>query len=229
MKILLVNDDGINSERLAFAEEILSKYGNVTTIAPKEEQSGKSVSITISGVNFEKIDDSHYAVDGTPADCVTFGIYGLKLSPDVVVSGINKGYNIGIDTIYSGTVGAAIQANYHGFKAVAFSADFEGSRNMKCYFEKTWQYILTNNLLSEKYILNVNFPKDKFTEDKGILNSKLYYVKMLLDGEINDNTFRHKRNVIPQNIPENTDVFALRNGITSISKITLSEKNWEES
>ncbi|MFH5882009.1 5'/3'-nucleotidase SurE [Liberiplasma polymorphum] len=227
MNILLVNDDGINSERLKFAEKVLSKFANVITIAPKEEQSGKSVSITIKGIKFDMIDDKHYAVDGTPADCVTFGLYGLKIKPDLVVSGINKGYNIGIDTIYSGTVGAALQANYHGFKAVAFSADYKGTKNMERYFERTFRYILENQLLSENYILNVNFPREKYDEDKGILKTQLYYVKMLLDGEINGNTFTHTRNIIPQHIPENTDVFALRNGITSISKITLNEKNWD--
>jgi 5'-nucleotidase len=220
--ILLVNDDGIKSERLIYAKNILGKYGDVLVVAPLEEQSGKSVSISISGVKFQKISDNEYAVNGTPADCVTFALYGLNFKPDIVISGINRGYNIGIDTIYSGTVGAALQASYHGFKAIAFSADYSGTTNMKKYFEHTFKYIIENNLLNKAYVLNVNFPRDIYTDDRPIKMTKLFYVKMLLEGTIENDYFKHKRNVLPQDIPEDTDVYALRNGFISISKITFN-------
>ncbi|MFP4287567.1 MAG: 5'/3'-nucleotidase SurE [Candidatus Izemoplasmataceae bacterium] len=221
--ILLVNDDGIQSDRLKYAKEVLSKYGKVLVVAPLEEQSGKSVSISIAGIKFQKISNYEYAVIGTPADCVTFALFGLDFKPDIVISGINKGYNIGIDTIYSGTVGAALQASYHGFKAVAFSADYTGMDNMKKYFETTFLYIIKNQLLSNDYILNVNFPKEVFKDERPIKMTRLFYVKMLLEGKIENDMFIHKRNVIPQEIPKDTDVYALRNGFISISKISFNK------
>lgn len=220
--ILLVNDDGIKSERLIYAKEVLIKYGNVVVVAPLEEQSGKSVSISIEGVKFQKIDDNEYAINGTPADCVTFALYGINFKPDIVVSGINRGYNIGIDTIYSGTVGAALQASYHGFKSVAFSADYSGTINMKKYFESTLNYIFENDMLSKDYVLNINLPRDVFKDNRPIKLTKLFYVKMLLEGNIENDFFKHKRIVLPQDIPEDTDVYALRNGYISISKISFN-------
>lgn len=225
MKFLLVNDDGIHSERLHFAKKILQKYGVVYTVAPLFEQSGKSVAISIRGIPFERKDDTTYAVDGTPADCVSFALYGLEIKPDVVVSGINKGFNIGIDTMYSGTVGAALQAAFHGYKSVAFSGDFKGETNVQRYFEKTLKTILENHLLSHDYILNVNFPKEVFQDEAEIRHTKLYHVKMVLRGEVrqkNDRSFfYHSREILDQTIPKDSDVMALREGAISISKISL--------
>ena len=225
MKFLLVNDDGVHSERLHFAKSILERYGTVYTVAPSIEQSGKSVAISIQGIPFEKINDKTYAVEGTPADCVSLALYGLNLEPDVVVSGINKGFNIGIDTMYSGTVGAALQAAFHGFKSVAFSGDFKGETNVKRYFEKTLKTILDNNLLSVDYVLNVNFPKEVFHHEAEVRFTHLHHVKMVLRGEIRELSqklvFQHSRSILEQEIPTNSDVMALREGAISISKIFL--------
>ena len=97
MNILLTNDDGYNSERIVYARKILEKYGTVYLVAPKVEQSAKSASLTIGPMNFEKIDDYTYAVEGTPVDCVTFAVHGINLKPDLVVSGINHGYRKNIE------------------------------------------------------------------------------------------------------------------------------------
>ena len=127
MVILLTNDDGIGSEKIEYTKEVLEKFGTVYRVAPKEQMSAKSMSLSIGGFEFEKLDDFNYAVHGTPVDCVGFAYYGLGLKPDVVVSGTNNGYNIGIDTRYSGTVGATLQAQYFGFKSLALSADRKGN------------------------------------------------------------------------------------------------------
>lgn len=225
MVFLLVNDDGVHSNRLLFAKSILEKYGTVYTVAPSIEQSGKSVAISIQGIPFEKVDDTTYAVDGTPADCVSLALYGLDLNPDVVISGINKGFNIGIDTMYSGTVGAALQAAFHGFKSVAFSGDFKGETNVRRYFEKILNMILNSNLLSTDYVLNVNFPKEVFQHEAEVRYTELHHVKMILRGEIIEPNkklvFQHSRSILKQEIPADSDVMALREGAISISKISL--------
>ncbi len=219
MNILLVNDDGIDSPRLKYAKDVLSAYGDVFVVAPKHQQSGKSVAISIGRIPFEMIDNDTYAVDGTPADCVSFALYALNKTPDLVVSGINLGYNIGVDTMYSGTVGAALQASFHGYKAIAFSGDFKGDMNIKRYFKRTFNHIIDNDMASKDYIINVNFPREKFSEDKGILHTELFYVDMTLEGKIENNIFTHKRRILNDTIPKDTDVYALREGYTSVSKI----------
>ena len=89
MLILLTNDDGIHSEKIEYTKKILENYGTVYRIAPKEQMSAKSMSLTIGGFEFEKIDEYNYAIDGTPVDCVNFAYAGLGLMPDLVVSGKN--------------------------------------------------------------------------------------------------------------------------------------------
>lgn len=221
MNILLVNDDGINSDLLKIAFNRLSNYGNVTVVAPKEEQSGKSISITIGDIPFEQIDKNWYAVDGTPADCVTFALYGLRIEPDIVVSGVNKGYNIGVDTMYSGTVGAAKQACYHGYKAISLSGDYLGNVNVKRDFDLVMNYVFSNNLLSKRHILNVNFQQEKFEKHLGIKVTKLHFVKTELFGEIEDKVFKGVREVIKEDLPQDCDVYAYKHGYISISRIKL--------
>lgn len=221
MKILLVNDDGIGSERLDFAAKVLSKYGDVLIVAPAEEQSGKSASITIGRIEYTKLDANKFAIKGTPADCVSFALHGLEYKPDIVVSGINRGYNIGIDTLYSGTVGAALQALYFGYKAIAFSGDYNGTVNLEKTFENTFTKIIEDDLLSLNYILNVNLPQDKFTELKGMRMTNLHYVETDLKGELTETEFIPNRKVVKGDLPEDSDVFAFKNGYISITKIGL--------
>lgn len=222
MIFLLVNDDGIKSKRLQFTKSILSKYGKVYTVAPKLEQSGKSMSITLDKIPYEKIDDFTYAVDGTPVDCISFAIFGLKLKPDYVISGINEGFNIGIDTVYSGTVGAAFQAHYYGYKAIAFSGDSKGTKNVIKYFDSTLNYIFTHNISSIDYVLNVNFPKEKFNDKAEITFTEPYFVKMRLVANVMESSFYTYREILENDIPENSDVYALRHGNISISKLYLN-------
>lgn len=225
MIILLVNDDGFNSKRLELTKNILSKFGSVYVVVPMKEQSGKSMAITLGDVSFTKHNDFMYSVNGTPVDCISFAIFGLKINPDFVVSGINEGFNIGIDTFYSGTVGAAFQAQYYGYKAVAFSGDSSGDRNILRYFESTIDFVLENNMLSDKYILNINFPKEKFNHDSQVVMTEPFFVKMKLEVDVFEGKFISRRRVLDTYLPTNTDVYALRNGAISISKLYLTRKN----
>lgn len=122
MKILITNDDGIFSEGLAILTKWATKLGEVYVVAPSQQQSGKSHAITIhSPFEISKVtlglgEKEAYAVDSTPVDCVRFATLGLGIQFDLIFSGINKGYNLGEDILYSGTVGALFEASLAPYK-----------------------------------------------------------------------------------------------------------------
>ena len=222
MVILLTNDDGIKSEKLQYTKSVLEKFGIVYTIAPSVEQSAKSMSLTIGGFSFNQIDDYTYAIDGTPVDCVNFAHAGLNLEPDLVVSGTNDGYNIGIDISYSGTVGACKQAQYFGYKTIALSADKRGNTILEQELEKTLRYIFDNKLESTEYTLNVNFPREKFIQSNGIVETVVYKQLFEYKPEIVGNKFKPNRQyVYGQALPLNSDASAYKEGYTSISKVVI--------
>lgn len=222
MIILLTNDDGIDAPKLQYTKEVLQQYGTVYTIAPKVEQSGKSMALSIGGFAVEKRDEHTYVVDGTPVDCVNYAYAGLQLQPDIVVSGTNNGYNLGIDTRYSGTVGAALQAQYHGWKSIALSSEKGTNRIFKAELQPTLDYILQQDMASTEYSLNVNFPRDKFEQSKGILEVTIHYHVFQYFPEQEDNFFKPHRTYIHEgNLPQDTDTWAYAKGYTSISKIVL--------
>jgi 5'-nucleotidase len=222
MIIVLTNDDGIDSPKLKYTKEVLSRYGTVYTVAPKTEQSAKSMALTIGGFQFEQINEFEYAVYGTPVDCVGFAYWYLKLQPDFLVSGTNNGYNLGIDTRYSGTVGATLQAQYFGWKSIAFSSDRRGDTILQQELKKTIDYILEHDLLSTKHSLNVNFPREKFGVSKGIMETTIHYHTFQFFPEVQGNRVIPNRTYIHEgNLPEGTDTWTYAYGYTSISKITL--------
>jgi len=121
--ILLTNDDGINAEGLAYLEKELAKLGRVTVVAPHQEKSASSHSISLNQTfQIAELGENRFALKGTPADCVMFAIKKLlETPPDLVVSGINHGANLGDDIIYSGTVAAAREGALNGILSFAFS------------------------------------------------------------------------------------------------------------
>lgn len=128
MRILITNDDGITAPGLkvmeAVARQIAGPEGEVWTVAPAFEQSGVSHCISyIRPMRLEQLGERRFAVEGSPADCVLAGLHDvLKDSPpDLVLSGVNRGHNVAEDTLYSGTIGAAMEAAMHGKKAIAMS------------------------------------------------------------------------------------------------------------
>jgi 5'-nucleotidase len=122
-KILLTNDDGIRAEGLKALEKGLALLGEITVVAPDREMSATSQSITIhSPLRVQMIDEHHYAISGTPADAMILALHQLlQHKPELVVSGINPGANLGENVIYSGTVAAAMEATLHGVPAIAVS------------------------------------------------------------------------------------------------------------
>ena len=123
MIILLSNDDGIQSEGLTALEASLSPLGELFTVAPDRAQSSMSHALTLHRpLRVHELGPRRLAVDGTPVDCVKLALTGLlSARPDLVVSGINKGPNLGDDIIYSGTVSAALEAALLGIPAIAVS------------------------------------------------------------------------------------------------------------
>ncbi len=120
--ILCTNDDGIQAEGLKALERGMKSLGGVFVVAPTHEMSGTSQGISIHvPLRVHKYDDKHFAISGTPADAVIMALHQLNIKPDVVVSGINPGANLGENVIYSGTVAAALEATLHGVPAIAVS------------------------------------------------------------------------------------------------------------
>lgn len=169
MNILVVNDDGYESEGIAILANAMKNYGNVYVVAPHSEQSAKSASITIRhNLQIHQHSDTLYSVVGTPADAVRMAIQRLQLPIDLVVSGINNGFNIGIDTIYSGTIGAAMQGLMYGLPSIAFSSDYNNFEGSKRELGQTLEWLFKHELYSDKYVLNVNFQSREFPKAKGI-------------------------------------------------------------
>ncbi|MBN1686937.1 MAG: 5'/3'-nucleotidase SurE, partial [Spirochaetales bacterium] len=166
MRILLVNDDGIHSPGIAVLKEGLSGNHEVWVCAPDREKSGSSNSITFSeAVRTALVSDRTLAVSGTPADCVLVAARDfLPAPPDLVISGINIGPNLGADIVYSGTAGAARQAVFLGIPGVALSIDTFAP---PYYFDIAVDFVSRNaedfaslwhNSGDRSHFLNINFP-----------------------------------------------------------------------
>ena len=163
MRILITNDDGINAEGMIPFAKWAKKLGEVTVIAPKFEQSGKSHSIELHrAFEVEEInllpDVKAFSVDSTPADCVRFAVLGQKIKYDLVLSGINRGYNMGSDIIYSGTMGAANEAAYLGLNSIAISTTPDYYPDATKDLDLIWNFFQRNQLLNKHRLYNVNIP-----------------------------------------------------------------------
>ncbi len=172
MKILLTNDDGINAEGLATAIAVAEARGDFLAVAPFTEQSGKSHSITKDEpLRLRKMREHVYALGGTPADCVKFALHELLMDtkPDLVISGINHGANLGQDTIYSGTVAAAIEAAMNSLPAIALSLC-----GLPPYHFDTAEAVLRRVIakfaaqVPDGRVLNVNIPNIALDAVKGM-------------------------------------------------------------
>lgn len=230
MNILLVNDDGYAAEGINLLKKKLDKYGRVVMVAPEGAMSAKSVSITFGRAQkLRKIDTDIYAFDGLPTDCASFGLSNLSkdlgIEFDLVVSGCNHGWNICHDVMYSGTVGALTMALTYHKKVMAISCEMNFDIVDK-YFDKVFDYILKNNLLSSEYITNVNFPLGD--EVKDIRIGKLFDREQQTFYVLKEDGYYADRIVQEcENVPEDTDFFQVNHGIVSIvplAKTTFNEE-----
>ncbi|MFA7076221.1 MAG: 5'/3'-nucleotidase SurE [Candidatus Izemoplasmatales bacterium] len=225
MKILLTNDDGYNSEGITLLYDELKKYGEVLLVAPHHHMSGASVSrVFWTKVKVHKHQDDIYSVEGTPADAVSLALHGLNFRPNVIISGINNGHNIGADTVYSGTVGACMEGLKANIPAIALSVDYNHFKQVKKDLSKVLSYIFENDLISNKYMLNVNFVSSSFNKSKGILITDLgfrptqhYYVS---EGD----HYTTKRNFSAYEFVPETDLYAVNNGYISITPLKFANQ-----
>lgn len=177
--ILITNDDGINAPGIRVLIEVMKPLGDICVVAPDSPQSGMGHAITINDALYgNKIhlsdDQSHveYSCSGTPVDCVKLAVNEiLDRKPDLCVSGINHGGNSSINVIYSGTMSAAVEAGTLGIPAIGFSLmDFslEADFNPAKKYVKQITMQMLKNKLPPGVVLNVNIPKLKSTEIRGI-------------------------------------------------------------
>lgn len=164
MKILISNDDGYQAPGIVALYEALKDLADVEVIAPEQNNSAKSNALTLhSPLYVHRAPNGFRYVNGTPADCVHIALSGLlDYKPDLVVSGINNGANMGDDTIYSGTVGAAMEGYLFGIPAIAFSQverDWVELESAARKARDIVQAMLAHKLVAEKpWLLNVNIP-----------------------------------------------------------------------
>jgi 5'-nucleotidase len=171
MRILLSNDDGYFAPGLAALAEALAGLGEITVVAPEQNRSGASNSLTLDRPLFLKqAANGFYFVNGTPTDCVHLAVTGmLEYLPDIVVSGINLGANMGDDTIYSGTVAAATEGYLLGLPSVAISlTSFEG-RNFVTAGQVARELVerFIRDPIREPVLLNVNVPDIPYGQLQG--------------------------------------------------------------
>ncbi|SCG84458.1 stationary phase survival protein SurE [Proteiniborus sp. DW1] len=240
MRLLLVNDDGINAIGIqALAKEFEKDY-EVVIVAPEGQRSAAGHSITLTKpilvrkVNIPGIKSRAYSISGSPADCVRVALDKLVDGQvDVVLSGINLGLNVGADVLYSGTVSAAIEGNIYKIPAMAFSCElgeepncFEvAAKHAKEIFEKVKEDLIKNNI-----VLNVNFPCRKEEDIKGIRVCKIggivydYYFVENRNGE--DEITLAIKGRHNEEKEEETDRFYLREGYITITPLHYDLTNY---
>lgn len=178
MKILVTNDDGYLARGIAVLAGAARQIGDVEIVAPDREQSATSHSLTMHHpLRVRRVDDHTQVVDGTPTDCVVLAVGELlDHKPDIVLSGINHGPNLGDDVLYSGTVAAAMEATILGIPAVAVSYAGQWSDDV-AHWETVLldllQQILTHGDFPEQTLLNVNLPPIEPSAVKGVRISTL--------------------------------------------------------
>lgn len=235
MHILVTNDDGIQAPGIRALALELSQLGQVTVVAPDRERSATGHAITVhSPLRVRRHGDfpavEAYAVDGTPADCVKIAVEALPLDKfDLVVSGINRGPNLGTDVLYSGTVSAAVEAAILGLPAIAISladfrdAGFEAAAKFAAKLAHTWR----SRELPPDTLLNVNWPPN---EAKGVIITTLGRRRY-------SNTFEKRRDPwgreyfwmggeVEADETPNTDVWAVTNGYASVTPIHFDLTNY---
>ena len=194
MRILITNDDGMHASQLVPLILWARKLGDVTVFVPKVEQSGKSHSFQIrEPIEVKQVELAPgvtvWSVDSTPADCVRMAVLGMGMKFDLVISGVNRGLNMGSDIMYSGTVAAASEGVNLGMKALALSTTPGNYDHATEALDEVWQYIQSRDLYSFNSLYNVNIPPQHkglritrqggpyYTDDFPAIGNELYQPK----------------------------------------------------
>jgi 5'-nucleotidase len=235
VKILLTNDDGVRADGLGVLASRLADLGEVYVVAPDRERSCTGHAFTLfEPLRVENLAPRWYSVSGTPADCVYLGVLELCPRPDLVISGINHGYNLGADIFYSGTVAGAIEAALRGVPAIAVSmgygpgADFLPAAQL-CH---AVAQAAVRSGLPEKTILNINLPgaEHRSTVAAGKppafmwtrLGQRSYREHVDSRTDPRGNTYYWIGGpVAPCGDPPGTDAYAIQRGLASVTPLHL--------
>jgi 5'-nucleotidase len=239
--ILVTNDDGVNSPGLISLFNAMKELGDAHIVAPDRERSAASRSLTMHRpLKVEELKKNVFSVNGTPTDCVAIGINKiLTEKPSLVVSGINKGANLGDDITYSGTVSAAMESTIMGIPSLAISLVIDKpSKKSPLHFETAsriavdiGRYILGKSLPYDT-LLNINVPNEKMENIKGMQFTR--QGKRVYDNAVHDildpngNPYYWIGGGEPSwEKGNNTDIQAIQSGYVSITPIHLDLTNYE--
>lgn len=234
--ILISNDDGINSEGLHKLHDTLKSLGDVIVVAPDRDQSAVSHSLSLyRPLRIEKISDSVYTVDGTPTDCINLAVNGIMKDkkPDLIVSGINKGENMGDDITYSGTVSAAMEGALLGVPSIAVSLASKNNFKFETasYYSQLISKFVLETILPDDTLLNVNIPDLDRDEIKGIKvtrQGKRVYGEPIVE-KVDPRGKKYYwigGDELGSLDIENSDIAAVRDGYVSVTPISLDLTNY---
>lgn len=170
-KILVTNDDGVHSKGLHTLAAALREVGEVCVVAPDRERNAAGHALTLhKPLRVEQLEDRVFYINGTPTDCVNFGVRIMKGKPDLVAAGINKGENLGDDVTYSGTVSAAMEGSLLGIPSFAISMAGEGNYHFEtaAKFAKQLALLVLKQGLPRDTLLNVNVPNLPTEKIRGV-------------------------------------------------------------
>jgi 5'-nucleotidase len=237
MKILVTNDDGINAPGIKILAQSLEPFADVAIVAPDRERSAIGHALTLHHpLRAIRQGKNIFAIDGTPTDCVNLGIHTLlPFKPDLVISGINHGSNLGDDVTYSGTVSAAMEATLMGIPAFAVSLVTNGGGTnfsaAGCFAAKLAAIIMKNGLPTDTF-LNINvpdLPADQLLRPIITRQGKRQYEGMIInkvDPRGRDYYWIGTSDVIFHDI-EGTDYYAVSRGHISITPLHLDLTNYQ--
>ena len=234
LRILLTNDDGIHSSGFAALERIAQALSDdIWICAPEHEQSAASHSLTIHRpLRLRQISEKRFAADGTPTDCVLLAVHTVLKDhrPDLVLSGVNHGYNIAEDVTYSGTIAAAMEATLLGIRAVALSQEFADDRPLSWETAEKWGPEAVRKAISVDWptgvLVNVNFPALPPDEVKGF--AVVPHGNRKIGDELSERIDPRGRTYFwvgttrsNESVAHNTDAHALSEGMIPVTPLYL--------
>ena len=236
MRILVANDDGVYARGLTILANALKTIADIDVVAPDRNRSGASNSLTLSNpLRYQQIENGFYSVEGTPTDCVHLALTGLLPElPDMVVSGINHGANLGDDVLYSGTVAAAIEGRFLGLPAIAVSLAYDDQFHYQTAAEIVKRIVLKLKVepLPGETILNINVPDVPLAELKGIQITRLGSRHKAEDvikrqDPRGDDIFWIGTSGAEADAGEGTDFYAIKNQSVSLTPMKIDLTNYE--
>jgi 5'-nucleotidase len=230
INILVSNDDGVNAPGIIALTDALKVFANVLTVAPDRNCSGASNSLTLTNpLRINSLDNGYISVNGTPTDCVHLAIRQLCVAePEIVVSGINAGANMGDDTLYSGTIAAAMEGRFLGLPAIAISLAGKKLQHYDSAAEYAVRIVksLLRHPIESNQILNVNVPDLPLDQIKGIKVTRLG-ARHKAEGMVKTTDPAGKDIYwlgpvgVEQDAGEGTDFGAIAAGFVSITPLTV--------